>query len=134
MEANYFTILWCFLAIHQNESAMGAYMSPILKSPPTSLPPHPSGLFQSRALKASAQTCITLHILSSGSSQCTNPEHPVLCIESGLEIYFIYDNTHDSMLFSQIIPPLPSPRVQTSVLYICVSFAILHTGLSLPSF
>ena len=38
------------------------------------------------------------------------------------------------MPFSQIIPPSPSPRVQKTVLYICVSFAILHTGLSLPSF
>jgi len=32
------------------------------------------------------------------------------------------------MLFSQIIPPLPSPRVPKSVLYICVSFAISHIG------
>ena len=31
-------------------------------------------------------------------------------------------------------PPTPSPRVQKTVLYICVSFAVLHTGLSLPSF
>ena len=45
----------------------------------------------------------------SGSSQCTSHEHPVSCIEPGLAIYFTYDNTHDSMLFSQIIPLLPSP-------------------------
>ena len=30
----------------------------------------------------------------SGSSQCTSPEHPVLCIEPGLVIYFTYDNIH----------------------------------------
>ena len=30
------------------------------------------------------------------------------------------------MLPSQIIPPLPSPRVQKTVLYICVSFALSH--------
>ena len=30
------------------------------------------------------------------------------------------------MLFSQVIPLLPSPRVQKSVLYIYVSFAVLH--------
>ena len=32
-------------------------------------------------------------------------------------------------------PTLPfSHRVQNSVLYICVSFSVLHTGISLPSF
>ena len=42
---------------------------------------------------------------------------------------------HDSVLFSQIIPPSPSPhRVQKTVLYVCVSFAISHIGSSLPSF
>ena len=45
----------------------------------------------------------------SGSSQCTSPEHPVSCIKPGLAIYFTYDHIHVSMLFSQIIPPLPSP-------------------------
>ena len=38
------------------------------------------------------------------------------------------------MLFSHIIPPSPSPRIQKSVLYICVSFAVSHIGSSLPSF
>ena len=28
----------------------------------------------------------------------------------------------------------PTHRLQKTVLYICVSFAVLHTGLSLPSF
>jgi len=59
----------------------------------------------------------------SGSSQCSSPEHPVSCIKPGLAICFTYDNIHVSMLFSQIIPPSPSPRVQKTVLYICVSFA-----------
>ena len=70
----------------------------------------------------------------SGSSQCTSPEHPVSCIKPGLAICFIYHNIHVSMLFSQIIPPSPSPTEQKSVLYLCVSFAILHIGSSLPSF
>ena len=43
----------------------------------------------------------------SGSSQCTSPEHPVSCFEPRRAIYFTYDNIHDSMLFSQIIPPSP---------------------------
>ena len=70
----------------------------------------------------------------SGSSQCISPEHPVSCMEPGLAIYFMYDNTHVSMLFSQIILPLPSPRVQKTVLHICVSFAVSCIGSSLPSF
>ena len=70
----------------------------------------------------------------SGSSQRTSPKHPVSCIEPGLAIRFLYDIRHASMPFSQIIPPSPSPRAQKTVLYICVSFAVLHTGLSLPSF
>ena len=45
----------------------------------------------------------------SGSSQCTSPKHPVLCIKSGLVTHFIYDIIHISMPFSQIIPPSPSP-------------------------
>ena len=39
----------------------------------------------------------------------TSSEHPVSCIEPGLAICFTYDNIHVLMLFSQIIPPLPSP-------------------------
>ena len=43
-------------------------------------------------------------------------------------------NIHITMLFSHIIPPSPSPTVQMSVLYICVSFAISHIGSLLPCF
>ena len=82
-----------------------------LPEPPSHLPPHPIP-----------------------QGQCTSPEHPVSCIEPGLVIYYTHDNIHDSMLFSQIIPPSLSPRVQKSVLYICVSFAVLHIGSLLPSF
>ena len=45
----------------------------------------------------------------SGSSQCTSPKHPVLCIEPGLATRFIHDIIHISMPFSQISPPSPSP-------------------------
>ena len=69
-------------AIHWYESAMGVHVSPILNTPPSPSPSHPSG-----------------------SSQCTGPERPVSCIEPGLVIYFAYGNIHVSMLFSQIIPP-----------------------------
>ena len=69
----------------------------------------------------------------SGSSQCTSPKLPVSCIEPGLAIRFLYDIIHVLMPFSQIIPPSLSHRVQKTVLYICVSFAVSHTGLSLLS-
>ena len=56
----------------------------------------------------------------SGSSQCTSPEHPVSCIEPGLEIYFTYDKIHISMLFSQIIPGfLLSSFMLSSVQFSC---------------
>ena len=89
-------------------------------------------------------------------------ECPASCIELGLVIYFTYSNIHVSMLFShvylwrihfdiwqnqynivklkkmlfsQIIPPSPSPtESKNSVLYIHVSFAVLYIGSSLPSF
>ena len=64
----------------------------------------------------------------SGSSQCISPKQPVSCIEPGLVIRFLYDIIHVSMPFSQIIPPSPSPTVQKTVLYICVFFAVSHTG------
>ena len=62
----------------------------------------------------------------SGSSQCTSPEHPVSCIEPRLEIYFTYDNLKVSMLFSQIIPPLPSPTESNSVFSTSVSLLLSH--------
>ena len=46
---------------------MGVHVSPILNTPPSPSPSHPSG-----------------------SSQCTSPERPVSCIEPGLEICFTY--------------------------------------------
>ena len=70
----------------------------------------------------------------SGSSQCTSPKHPVSCIEPRLVIRFLYDIIHVSVPFSQIIPPSPSPTESKSLFYTCVSFAVSHTGLSLPSF
>ena len=102
LEPNYFTVLWWFLPyIHVNQPWM--YMCshsdpPIPSHHLPSFPSHPSG-----------------------SSQCTSPEHPVSCIESGLVIYFTYDNIHVSMLSSQIIPPSPSPTESKSLFFISVS-------------
>ena len=89
---------------------MGVHVFPILKPLPPPSPSHPPGL-----------------------SQCTGFECLVSCIEFELVIYFTHGNIHVSMIFSLIIPPSHSPRVQKSVLYICVSFAALHIGSSFTS-
>ena len=70
----------------------------------------------------------------SGSSPCTIPKYPVSYIKRRLAIHFLHEIIHVSMPFSQVIPPSPSLRFQKSVLHICVSFAVSHTGSSLPSF
>ena len=107
MDASYFTILWWFLTyIEMNQPWV--YMCLLILKPLLSpSQSHPSGL-----------------------SQCISFQYPVSCIELGLVIYFTYGNTHVSMLFSQITPPSPSPRKSNDIIYICVSFAVLHIGSS----
>ena len=58
-----------------------------------------------------------------GSSQCTSPKHPVLCIEPGLVTHFIYI-IHVSVPFSQIIPPSPSPTEFKRLFYTSVSLLL----------
>ena len=106
----FLTLQYCIgFAIYQHESITGIHVFPILNPPPS--PYHPSG-----------------------SSQCTSPEHPVLCIEPGLATHFIHDIIHVSMPFSQIIPPSPSSTESKRLFYTSVSLAVSYTGLLLPSF
>ena len=56
----------------------------------------------------------------------------VSCIQPGLVICFTIDNIYAILSKHPILTF--SHRVQNSVLYICVSFSVLHVGLSLPSF
>ena len=69
-------------------------------------------------------TCVPHPSQPSGLSQCTDFECPVSCIKLGLLIYFTYGNIQVSMLFSQIIPPLPSPTESKSLFFISVSLLL----------
>ena len=66
----------------------------------------------------------TYHL--SGPSPCTSPKHPVSCIEHRLAIRFLHDSIHDSVPFSQVIPPSPSPSESKSPLYTSVSLLLFH--------
>ena len=109
----YFTLQYCIgFAIHWHESTMGAHVFPILNLPPTSFP-IPSlwviPVHQPRApcIMHRTWTGDSFHIWYYTCFNAIPPNHPTLAL---------------------------SHRDQKTVLYICVSFAVSHTGLSLPSF
>ena len=92
------------VAIHQHESATGV--------PPH--PEHPSNPFPTPSLWVA-------------------PEHwlwvPCFMHQTCTVIYSTYGNVHVSMLFSQSIPPSPSPTETKSLFFTSVSpFAALHVG------
>ena len=89
-------------AIHQHESAMGADGSPH-PGPPYHLPPYPIPLSCPRAL----------------AFEC-----PASCTELASVIYFTYVNIHVLVLFSQIVPPSPSPTDSESLLFILVTLLV----------
>ena len=79
-------------AIHQHESATSIHMSFPLE-PLSHLPPHPIPL-----------GCHGAWV-----------ELPVSHSKFPLAIYFRYGNVRAPMIFSQFIPPSPSPTVSTSL-------------------
>ena len=111
MEANYFTILWWFLPYTDMNQPRVYMCSPSWTLLPPPFASHPSG-----------------------SSQCTGVESPVSCIELGLVIYFAYGNIHVSVLFSQMIPPSPSPTASKSLFFISVELDMLWMKLRLYIF
>ena len=107
------TLQYCIgFAINQHEYATGIHMFPILKSPPTSLPIPSLWVIPVHQ----PQTSCIIHWTWTG------------------DLFHIWYYT----CFNAILPNHPilalSHRVQKTVLHIYVSFAVLHTGLSLPSF
>ena len=110
----YFTLQYCIgFAIHQHASATGVHVFPILNPPPTSLP------------------IPSLWVISVHQPQASCILHWTWTGDSFLIWYYT--------CFNAILPNHPprphlSHRVQKTVLYICVSFAVSLIGLSLPSF
>ena len=64
------------------------------------------------------------HLPAHPIPQCTSHEHPVSCLKPGMVICFTYDNIHVSILFSQIIPPSPSPTESKRLFFTSVSLCI----------
>ena len=105
------TLQYCIgFAIHQHASATGVHVFPILNPHPISLP-IPSlwviPVYQPQASCIMDQTW------------------------TGDSFLIWYYTCFNAILPNQ--PPSLYRRVQKTVLHICVSFAVSHTGLSLPS-
>ena len=99
-------------AIRWHESATGVHIFPIQNTPPTSFPipslwVNPVHQPQASCIMPRTWTGYLFHIWYYTCFNAILPNHPTVSL---------------------------SHRVQKTVLYICVSFAVSHTGLLLPSF
>ena len=108
------TLQYCIVfAIHQHESATGIHVFPILNVPSPLLPAHTIPLGHPSA-----------------------PAPNILYPASNLDWRFI--SYMILYMFQCHSPksshPLPLPQSPKNCLYICVSFAVLHTSLLLPWF
>ena len=109
----FLTLQYCIgFAIYQNESATGIHVFPILNPPPSSLPiPSlwvvPVHQPQASSIMHRTWTGDSFHIWYYTCFNAILPNHPTLSL---------------------------SHRVEKTVLYISVSFAVSYTGLLLPSF
>ena len=107
------TLQYCIgFAIHRHESATGVLMFPIWNAPPTSLPIPSLWLIpvhqpQAPCFLHRTWTGDPFHIWYYTCFNAILPNHPTLAL---------------------------SHRVQKTILYICVSFAVSHRGLLLLSF
>ena len=109
----YLTLQYCIgFAIYQNESATGIHVFPILNPPPSSFP------------------IPSLWVVPVHQPQASSIMHRTWTGDLFHIWYYAY--------FNAILPNHPtlslSHRVQKTVLYISVSFAVSYTGLLLPSF
>ena len=109
----FLTLQYCIgFAIYQHESTTGIHVFPILNPPPSSLPVPslwvvPVHQPQASSIVHRTWTDDSFHIWYYTCFNAILPNHPTLFL---------------------------SHRVQKTVLYISVSFAVSHTGLLLPSF
>ena len=105
----YFTLQYCLgFAIHQHESTTGVHMFPILNPPPASLPVPSLWVIPVHQPQASS----IMHWTWAGSS-----------------FHIWYYTCFNAILLNHPTLSL-SHRIQKTVLYICVSFAVSYTGLS----
>ena len=109
----FLTLQYCIgFAIYQNESATGIHVFPILNPPPTSLP------------------IPSLWVIPVHHPQASSIMHQTW---AGISFHIWYYTCFNAILSNHPTLSL-SHRVQKTVLYICVSFAVSYTGLLLPSF
>ena len=112
--------------IHRFESAAGAHVSPHPEFPSTflltpSLWGVPEHWLWVPCFMCRTWTGHLFHIWYCTCFSAILSNHP---FELGLVICFTYGNIRVSMLFSQIIPPLPSPAASKSLFFTSVSLLL----------